>query len=92
MRAEWAETVNAAAMTWPQRTWTGTAAMAQTSVATTGNASVACVSARSERTQTRGTAASSASVTTSTATALETSFVEVRMLTPPRNLGYDHTV
>lgn len=88
MRAEWAETVNAAATMWPQKTWTGTVAMVQTSAATTGNVFVACASARRETTQRRGTAASSASVTTLTVTVLETSFVEVRTSTLQRVFKY----
>lgn len=75
----WVDSVNAAATMWPQRTWTEPAAKttARTSAATTETVCVAHVSARREKTQRRGTVASSANVTTSTVTALETSCVEV---------------
>lgn len=71
--------MNAAAMMWPQRTWTEPAVktMARTPAATTETVCVAHVSARKEKIQRRGTAVSSASVTTLTVTALETSYVEV---------------
>lgn len=79
MKGVWADSVNAAATTWPQRTWTGLAVKTTvlTSAATTETAYAAHVSARRETTQRRGTAASTASVTTSTATALETNCAEV---------------
>lgn len=79
MMVAWAGNVNAAATTWLQKTWTGPAAKttAPTSAATTESVCAAHVSAKRETTQMRGTAASSASVTTSTVTALETNYVEV---------------
>lgn len=79
MKDVWADSVNAAAMMWPQRTWTGPAVKTTvlTFVATTETACAAHVSARKETTLRRGTAASTASVTTSTVTAPETNCVEV---------------
>lgn len=81
MKAVWADSASAAATMWQQRTWTAPAArtMAQTSAATTETVCVAHVSVRRETTLRRGTAASTASVTTSTVTALETNCVEVSM-------------
>lgn len=75
----WADGVNAAATTWPQRTWTGLVVKTTvlTSAATTETACAAHVSARRETTRRRGTAASTASATTSTVTALETNCAEV---------------
>lgn len=81
MKDVWAESVNAAATTWLQRTWTGPAVKTTvlTSAAIMETVCVAHVSARRETTQRRGTAARTASVTTSTVTALETNCVEVSM-------------
>lgn len=77
----WAGSVNVAATMLPQRTWTGPAVKTTvlTSAATTETVCAAHVSARRETTLRRGTAASTASVTTSTVTALETNCVEVSM-------------
>lgn len=79
MKAVWEDSVSAAATMWPLRTWIEPAVKttARTPAATTETVCVARVSARRGRTQRRGTAASSASVTTLTATARGTSCVEV---------------
>lgn len=75
----WADSVNVAAMTSPQRTWTGRVerTTVQRSAATTETVCAAPVSAKRETTPRIGTAASTASVTTSTVIALETNCVEV---------------
>lgn len=79
LKAVWVEIANAAATTWLQTTWIRPAVKttARTSAATTENACVAHASARRDPTQRKGTAASSASVTTSTVIALKTNCVEV---------------
>lgn len=84
MKDAWADSVNAAATMWPQRTWTEPAVKttAPTSAATTETVCAARASARRETTLRRGTAASTAIVTTSTVTALGTNCVEVRMTAP----------
>lgn len=81
MKDAWADSANAAATTWPQRTWTGPAAKttALTSAATSATVCAARVSARRETTPMSGTAACTASVTTSTVTALEINCVEASM-------------
>lgn len=82
MTAVWAGSASAAATTWLRRTWTGRAAKttAPTSAATTANVCAVPVSARRGIAPRRGTAASTASVTTSTVTAPETNSAEVSVL------------
>lgn len=79
MRGVWAGSVNAAAMTWLQRTWTGHAVKTMTliSAATMETVCAARVSARRETTPKRGIVVHTVNVTTSTATAPETNCVEV---------------
>lgn len=81
MKAVWADNVNAAATMWPQRIWIGhvVKTIALTSAATTETVFAVRASARSEKTPRRGIAACTATVTTSTVTALETNCVEVSM-------------
>lgn len=89
MKDVWANSVNAAATMWLQRTWTGPAGKTTvlTSAATMETVCVARVSVRREKTPRRGTAASTVSVTTSTVTALETNCVEVSMSATHRVKG-----
>lgn len=79
MKNVWADSANAAATMWQPRTWTAPAAKTtvRTSAATTETVCAAHVSARRETTPRRGTADSTASVTTSTVTAPETNCAEV---------------
>lgn len=76
----WAGSANAAATTWPRKTWTGRAVETtpRTFAATAATACVARASARTGRTPTSDTADGSASATTSAATAPATNCAEVR--------------